>query len=124
MVHRICHQETTVVKRLLQQGGLLLGLTNTPEMGVSLETDNLVYGRTNHPLNLDYSCGGSSGGEASLIASYGSPFGIAGDHGGGARHPAHCCGVFSLRPSLGRFPQTGTVVPKRGFVALTSRQDA
>jgi amidase len=121
LANTICHQETTVISRLAEQGSILLGLTNTPEMGVSLETDNLVYGRTNHPLNPLYSSGGSSGGEAALIASGGSPMGLAGDHGGGARHPAHCCGVFTLRPSLGRLPQTGTLLPRRGWVALTCR---
>jgi amidase len=117
----ICHRETTVIKRLTQQGGILLGLSNTPELGVSLETDNLVYGCTNHPINKTYSSGGSSGGEAALIASLASPMGLAGDHGGGARFPAHCCGVFTLRPSLGRLPQTGSFIPKRTWVALTSR---
>lgn len=121
LVNTLCHQETTVINRLIQQGCILLGLTNTPEMGVSLETDNLVYGRTNHPINQTYSSGGSSGGEAALIASYASPMGLAGDHGGGARHPAHCCGVYTLRPSLGRLPQTGSLIPKRHWVALTSR---
>ncbi|MBA2649612.1 MAG: amidase [Legionella sp.] len=119
--NNLCHQSTTVITRLIQQGCILLGLTNTPEMGVSLETDNIVYGRTNHPINQRYSSGGSSGGEAALIASYGSPMGLAGDHGGGARYPAHCCGVFTLRPSLGRLPQTGSLIPKRHWVALTSR---
>ncbi len=121
LTNKVCQHKNTVIARLLDQGCIFLGLTNTPEMGVSLETDNLVYGRTNHPLNQAYSSGGSSGGEAALIASHASPMGIAGDHGGGARYPSHCCGVFTLRPSLGRLPQTGCVVPKRGWVALTSR---
>ncbi|MCX7116181.1 MAG: amidase family protein [Gammaproteobacteria bacterium] len=122
LTNALCHSaEATVMTRLKQQGCIFLGLTNTPEMGVSLETDNLVYGRTNHPIKPMYSPGGSSGGEAALIASYASPMGLAGDHGGGARHPAHCCGVFTLRPSLGRLPQTGSLIPKRGWVALTSR---
>jgi len=121
LANTVCHQETTVITRLIEQDSILLGLTNTPELGVSLETDNLVYGRTNHPTNPAYSSGGSSGGEAALIASYGSPMGLAGDHGGGARHPAHCCGVFTLRPSLGRLPQTGSLIPRRGWVALTCR---
>lgn len=121
LAQTVCSQETTVIQRLIRQGSILLGLTNTPEIGVSLETDNLVYGRTNHPLNNAYSSGGSSGGEAALIAAYGSPLGIGGDHGGGARHPAHCCGIYTLRPSLGRLPQTGTLIPKRGWVALTGR---
>ncbi|KTD67225.1 amidase [Legionella steelei] len=121
LMNTLCHQETTVISRLIQQGSIFLGLTNTPELGLSLETDNLVYGRTNHPMKPNYSSGGSSGGEAALIASHASPMGLAGDHGGGARYPAHCCGVYTLRPSLGRLPQTGCVVPKRGWVALTSR---
>lgn len=121
LMNTLCHEETTVISRLMRKGSIFLGLTNTPELGLSLETDNLIYGRTNHPLNPNYSSGGSSGGEAALIASYASPMGIAGDHGGGARYPAHCCGVVTLRPSLGRLPQTGSVVPKRGWVALTSR---
>ncbi|MCW8397883.1 amidase family protein [Legionella sp. PATHC038] len=62
LMNTLCHQETTVISRLMRKGSIFLGLTNTPELGLSLEIDNLVYGRTNYPLKPDYSSGGSSGG--------------------------------------------------------------
>ena len=60
--------------------------------------------RTVNPLNRNLTSGGSSGGESSLIAMRGSPLGIGTDIGGSLRIPAACTGIYTLRPSYGRFP--------------------
>ena len=93
-------RDATVVARLKAAGGILLGKTNTPEFTWSDETDNLVYGRTNNPYDLDRSPGGSSGGAAPIVAAGGSPFDIGSDTGDSIRQPAHVCGIAgSSRPA-------------------------
>jgi amidase len=61
------HEDATVVARLREAGAILLGKTNTPELTMAYETANLVYGRTNHPYDLDRTPGGSSGGAAAIL---------------------------------------------------------
>lgn len=93
--------------RLLAQGAILLGKTNTPEYLMNWETFNDVYGRTNNPWHLAYSAGGSSGGEAAAIAARLSAGGIGSDGGGSIRLPAAFCGICGLKPTPGRIPATG-----------------
>ena len=100
-------EDATVVKRLRAAGGILLGKTNCPELGWAWEADNLIYGRTNNPYDPSLSSGGSSGGEAAIIAAGGSPLGLGSDAGGSVRFPAHCCGITALKPTRGRVPRTG-----------------
>ena len=100
-------RDATVVARLRQAGAILLGKTNLPELSLAGESDNLVYGRTNNPYDPSRIAGGSSGGEAAIIAAGGSPFGIGSDVGGSVRHPAHCCGIAGINPTSGRVPRTG-----------------
>jgi amidase len=100
-------RDDTVVARVRASGAILLGKTNLPELGLSLETDNLVYGRTNNPYDLSRSPGGSSGGEAAIIAAGGSPLGLGNDAGGSIRLPSHFCGIAGIKPTTGRVPKTG-----------------
>ena len=74
---------------------------------MAYETDNLLYGRTSNPWDLDRSAGGSSGGEASAIAAGLSAGGLGSDSGGSVREPAHFCGICSLKPTPGRVPGRG-----------------
>lgn len=97
----------TIAKRLEAAGGILLGLTNAPELGTSIETDNLLYGRTDNPIDTARSPGGSTGGGAALVKAKALPFVIGSDFGGGSRNTAHCCGLFAHRPSLGRVSTAG-----------------
>lgn len=103
--------DATVVRRLRAAGAIILGKTNTPELTLSFETDNEVYGRTNNPFDVARTSGGSSGGAAAIIAAGGSPLDIGSDTGGSIRVPAHCCGITGLRPTSGRVPRTGHIVP-------------
>jgi len=100
-------RDATVVGRLREAGAIVLAKTNLPEYSSSYETDNLVHGRTVHPLDKERTPGGSSGGEAALAAADASPLGLGTDGGGSIRVPAHYCGVFGLRPTVGRVPMTG-----------------
>jgi amidase len=105
--HYVPDEDAVVVKRLREAGAILLGKTNCPELGWAWESDNLIYGRTNNPYDLQLSPGGSSGGESALIAAGGSPFGLGSDAGGSVRFPAHCTGLASIKPTSGRVPRTG-----------------
>jgi amidase len=101
-------RDATVVARLRDAGAIVLAKTNVPEYSSSYETDNIVHGRTNHPLDPRRTPGGSSGGEAALAGADASALGIGTDGGGSLRVPAHYCGVVGLRPTVGRVPDTGT----------------
>lgn len=100
-------QDATVVARLRAAGAILLGKTNVPPGGGGIECDNALYGRTNNPYDLQRTPGGSSGGEAAIIAAGGSPLGLGSDSGGSIRFPAHNCGIAGLKPTTGRVPATG-----------------
>jgi amidase len=104
-------QEATVVARLRAAGAILLGKTNTPELTLAGETDNLIYGRTNNPYDLSRTPGGSSGGAAAIVAAGGAPFDIGSDTAASIRWPAHCCGIAGLKPTMGRVPRTGHIIP-------------
>ena len=99
--------DATAVARLRAAGAILLGKTNVPELAGAVETDNLVYGRTNNPYDLTRTPGGSSGGEAAIVSSCGSPLGLGTDAGGSIRIPAHFCGLAAIKPTSGRVPRTG-----------------
>lgn len=103
----IPERDATVVARLRAAGAILLGKTNCPPGGAGGDTANPVYGTTVNPYDSARTPGGSSGGEAAIIAAGGSPFGIGSDSGGSFRLPAHYCGVAGLKPTFGRVPNTG-----------------
>ncbi|MFQ5872412.1 MAG: amidase [Dehalococcoidia bacterium] len=103
----VSKSDATVYTRLRDAGGILLGKTNMPEFALWWETDNLVFGRTCNPWDVERTPGGSSGGEAAAIVSGLSPLGVGTDLGGSIREPAHFCGIFGLKPTLGRVPYTG-----------------
>jgi amidase len=107
-------QEGTCVTRLREAGATILGLTNAPELLTAYESDNLIYGATNNPYDVSRSAGGSSGGEAAIIAAHGSPFGLGTDGGGSIRLPAHYCGIVGIKPTQGLIPVTGINLPFSG----------
>lgn len=99
--------DATAVARLKAAGGILLAKTNAPEFAYSIETDNLLSGRTNNPWNLDYTPGGSSGGESAAIAAGMSPLGLGSDVAISTRGPAAHTGIVGLKATHGRVPLTG-----------------
>lgn len=99
--------DATVVARLRQAGAILLAKTNCPPNGSGSDSENALIGRTLNPYHLEHSAGGSSGGEAALVAVGASPLGLGSDASGGVRIPAHFCGVAGLKPTAGRVPNSG-----------------
>ncbi len=99
----------TAVQRILDEGAIVLGLTNVPEFLSAYESDNLIHGRSNNPYDLSRTPGGSSGGEAALIAAGGSCLGLGSDAGGSIRVPAHYSGIAGLKPTKGLVPRTGFI---------------
>ena len=104
-------EDATVVARMRAAGAILIGKTNTPELTLAGETNNLVYGRTNNPYDPSRTPGGSSGGAGAIIAAGGSPVDLGSDTGGSVRLPSHFCGIAGLKPTSGRVPRTGHIVP-------------
>ena len=99
--------DATVVRRMREAGGILLGKTNCPPGGGGGDTANELHGRTSNPYDPRLTPAGSSGGEAAAIAAGMSPCGIGSDSGGSLRMPAHVCGIATLKPTAGRIPVSG-----------------
>src|SRR6202790_175799 len=103
----IAAEDAPLVARLRAAGAVILGVTNVPELLMAWETDNLLYGRTNNPWDLNRTAGGEGGGEAAAIAAGLSAGGVGSDGGGSIREPAHFCGICGLKPTPGRIPASG-----------------
>ncbi|MHC2401003.1 aspartyl-tRNA(Asn)/glutamyl-tRNA(Gln) amidotransferase subunit A [Bradyrhizobium barranii subsp. barranii] len=104
---RVPDTDATVVARLKAAGAVLIAKTNPPEFSYSIETDNLLTGQTNNPWNLNYTPGGSSGGESAAIAAGMSPLGVGSDLSISLRGPAAHTGVVGFKATHGRMPMTG-----------------
>ncbi|KAI9375110.1 amidase signature domain-containing protein [Aspergillus egyptiacus] len=111
---------STLVDLLLNAGAVLYCKTNVPTAMMIAESVNNVFGRTVNPRNRSLTSGGSSGGESALIAFGGSRIGIGTDIGGSLRIPAACTGIFTIRPSSGRFPNFMTRSGLAGQEAVMS----
>lgn len=94
-------EDAEVVALLKAAGGILVGVTNVPEVNMWVESRNFLHGQTNNPYDTRRTVGGSSGGEGSILAACGSPLSIGSDIGGSIRLPAFCCGVFGHKPTTG-----------------------
>jgi fatty acid amide hydrolase 2 len=99
--------DATIVRRVRDAGAIVVGITNVPEGGLWMETENRVYGRTSNPWNTKRTAGGSSGGEGAIVAVGGAAFGIGSDIGGSIRIPAAFCGTVGHKP-------TGRMIPNSG----------
>jgi fatty acid amide hydrolase 2 len=93
--------------RLIQAGAIPLGVTNTSELTLWIESSNRVYGRTNNAYDPTRTAGGSSGGEGAAVGSGGSPLGLGSDIGGSIRLPAFFNGVFGHKCTSHLVPNTG-----------------
>ena len=110
---------------IMQGAGLVsIGKSSTPEFGFLPVTEPLAFGATRNPWNSNHTCGGSSGGAAVAVAAGVVPLAQASDGGGSIRIPASCCGLFGMKGSRGRWPDTdGTdwEITIKGFVTRSVR---
>ncbi|HEY1241277.1 MAG TPA: amidase [Bryobacteraceae bacterium] len=109
-------EDAAVVTRLRAAGAIPIAKTNLPDLLFAFESDNLLFGATNNPYDRTRTSGGSSGGEAALIAACGSPCGLGSDAAGSVRLPAAFCGITGIKPTSGRLPRTGHVPPAGGWI--------
>ncbi|KAF2138255.1 uncharacterized protein K452DRAFT_234505 [Aplosporella prunicola CBS 121167] len=113
-------RDGSLVRLLKNAGAIPFVKTNLPITLLSFESTNDVWGRTTNPHNKDYSPGGSTGGEAALLAFGGSRIGIGSDVAGSVRAPAHFSGCYSLRCSTGRWPKMGINTSMPGQEGIAS----
>jgi aspartyl-tRNA(Asn)/glutamyl-tRNA(Gln) amidotransferase subunit A len=110
---------SALVERLVAAGCVVVGKTNTPELGWKADTDNPLFGATRNPWDRTRSPGGSSGGSSAAIAAGMVPLATGSDGGGSIRIPSALCGLAGLKPSLGRVPVGGADPP--GWPNLSSK---
>jgi Asp-tRNA(Asn)/Glu-tRNA(Gln) amidotransferase A subunit family amidase len=111
--------DSALVDRLKAAGCIVVGKTNTPELGHKGDTVNLLFGATCNPWDLGRSAGGSSGGSAAALAAGLVPLCTGSDGGGSIRIPASVCGLSGMKPSLGRVPMGGSTPP--GWADLSTK---
>jgi fatty acid amide hydrolase len=118
--------DAPLVARLKAAGAVIVGKANVPQAMYLHETDNPVWGRTNHPRTADRGPGGSSGGDAALVAAGVVPLAVGNDLAGSLRQPAHACGIATLMPrsavlgdggAFDTMPHLTVVRPRAGFLA-------
>jgi amidase len=109
-------EDATLVARLRRAGAIPIAHTNLPDLLFAFESNNLLFGATCNPYDEARTSGGSSGGEAALIASCGSPLGLGSDAAGSVRLPAAFCGIAAIKPTSGRLPRTGHFPPAGGWI--------
>ena len=97
-------EDAEIIARMKRTGVVIVGKTNTPELGILGITEPELRGPTRNPWNPDHTPGGSSGGTAAIVASRAVPMGHGGDGGGSIRIPSSACGLFGLKPTRARNP--------------------
>eukprot|EP00658_Telonema_sp_P-2_P008405 TRINITY_DN13169_c0_g1_i1.p1 TRINITY_DN13169_c0_g1~~TRINITY_DN13169_c0_g1_i1.p1 ORF type:complete len:484 (+),score=102.74 TRINITY_DN13169_c0_g1_i1:174-1625(+) len=106
-------EDGLLVGALRAEGAIPFCRTNTPQCLMVPESQNNVWGRSSNPYDLTRGVGGSSGGEAGLIAANGSPLGLGTDIGGSIRIPAQFCGIVGFKPTTKRISSMGIAVPRK-----------
>jgi amidase len=113
----IAHEDSPSVANLRRAGAIAIGRSNAPEFSWRWFTDNALHGETVNPWDRARTCGGSSGGAAVAVATGMCPIAQGSDFGGSIRHPALCCGIAGIRPSLGRVPAYNATTGDRPITA-------
>lgn len=118
--------DAEIIARLRAAGAIVVGKANVPQAMWLHETDNPVWGRTSHPTHPGRGPGGSSGGDAALVAAGVVPLAVGTDLAGSIRQPAHACGIAGLLPrstvlgeggAFDTLPHLVAVRPRTGFLA-------
>jgi aspartyl-tRNA(Asn)/glutamyl-tRNA(Gln) amidotransferase subunit A len=102
--HDVPTEDAPVVERLKAAGAIILGKTTTPEFGFKGVTDSPVTGISRNPWHLERTPGGSSGGAGAAVATGMGPLAVGTDGGGSIRIPSSFCGIYGLKPHVGRVP--------------------
>ncbi len=105
---KFAKQDAEVVRKLKQEGAIILGKSNVSELDLYQEADNKLYGKTNNPRDLSRTAGGSSGGEAATIAIGGAAAGLGSDLCGSIRIPCHFNGVVGFKSGKGQVSDEGS----------------
>ncbi|MDS0477892.1 amidase [Natrinema sp. 1APR25-10V2] len=103
----VADRTAAIVERLEDAGAIVIGKTNTPELGHKGTTDNEVIGATASPIDTELNAGGSSGGSAAALGARMAPIATGSDAGGSLRIPAAACGVYGFKPTFGLVPDDG-----------------
>ena len=109
LANHVPEKDATAVARLRAAGAVLIGKTNVPPLSADGRADNPIFGRTNNPWNLERTPGGSTGGGAAAVAAGLCAFDVGSDLAASVRMPAHWCGLFGLKPTEGRVPNSGHI---------------
>ncbi|PTB71699.1 amidase [Trichoderma longibrachiatum ATCC 18648] len=117
---RPARSTSQAVQMLLNAGCVIIGKTTVPQTVLTADTDSVVFGRTVNPYHAGFGAGGSSGGEAALIAMGGSALGLGTDAAGSVRIPAAVCGIVGYKPSAYRIPIDGQRILGKGIMGTTA----
>ncbi|EED17438.1 amidase, putative [Talaromyces stipitatus ATCC 10500] len=115
---KISDSDASIVQLLKTAGAIPFARTTMPQTGMLLETVSNLWGRTLNPFNTNFSAGGSSGGDGSLVGMHGSPFCPSTDIGGSIRAPATFNGLYGIRPTAERIPKSGMITTAPGQISV------
>jgi amidase len=111
-------RDAPIVERMKAAGAIPIGRTNLPSGAVRWHCESELWGATINPWDRTRTPGASSAGEAAAIATGMSPWGLGSDGLGSLRHPAQCCGIAALKPTLGRIPQATAIEPEYSTIGI------
>lgn len=114
-------EDAEIVCRLRNAGAIIVGKANVPQVMYLHEIENPVWGRTNHPLTSDRGPGGSSGGDAALVAAGVVSLGVGSDLAGSLRQPAHACGIAAIMPRTQTLGEAGAFNTQPNLRAVRTR---